>query len=153
MTLPWKRTNSNVTTRPNRFDSPIQQLFDDFLTDFSGSLDRNFGNFIPKLNVAETEKSYKVTAELPGLNEEDFEVTIDDTVLRIRGEKKEERSDSKFSHYEASYGSFERALQLPTDIDPDNVVADMKNGVLTLTIPKLENSPRSRKIQIGKSSH
>ncbi len=150
MTLPWKRTNSNLTTRLSRFDSPIQQLFDDFLTDLSIPVfDRSLVNFTPKINVIENEDSYKVTAELPGVSEDDIDVSLDDNILRIRGEKKEERSDTRFSRYESTYGSFERAIQLPSDVDIDNVQANCKNGILEITLGKSETSTRSRKIQIG----
>jgi HSP20 family protein len=106
-----------------------------------------------RMNVSETEKELRVTAELPGVNESDVDISLDDDVLTIRGEKKFEqaRGDDKENYHfvECSYGTFQRALRLPFSVNPDEVRADFQNGVLTVIVPKSAQQQRSRKIQIG----
>ncbi len=146
--------NGNSLISRNQLGN-MQSLFQDFFRDFNADpwseLRRSAtGEFVPRLNVSESEDAYKVTAELPGLDEKDFDVTLEDNVLRIKGEKKHE-SESKEEHYhryEASYGSFERALSLPDAIDADACEAKFKNGVLTLNIPKDKKASKVKKLQI-----
>lgn len=107
----------------------------------------------PALEMSETNKAYKITAELPGIDPDDVEVTFDDGVLRIAGEKKEEREENERGYRlsERSYGSFERAISLPTAANPDKIDAKFKNGVLTITIAKDgEEKQNVRKIKIGR---
>ncbi len=96
----------------------------------------------PQLDVSETDNEIHITAELPGVNEND--------ILVIRGEKKFERKDEKerFHFVERSYGTFQRALQLLFPVDPDRVQANFENGVLTVTLPKSAQAERLRRIQV-----
>jgi HSP20 family protein len=96
---------------------------------------------MPKVEVKENVKAYSVTVELPGLDEKDVKVQIDDDVLTISGEKKVERSDDKTHYSERSYGSFTRAFTLPADADRNGVSAKFAKGVLTLEIAKTANPP------------
>ena len=99
----------------------------------------------PAMDVAETEKGYELTAELPGMSEGDVEVVAADGVLTIRGEKKEEKEEKKKDYHlsERRYGSFERRLQIPAGVDADKIEAVFKNGVLTVTLP---NKPEAQKL-------
>ena len=109
------------------------------------------GNFVnASMNVSETEKEIRITAELPGVTEQDIDVSLDDDVLTIRGEKKFERTDDKenFHFVERSYGTFQRSLRLPFPVDPEQVQASFENGVLTVTVPKTGQQERSRRIQV-----
>jgi HSP20 family protein len=93
------------------------------------------GNFVnASMNVSETENEIRITAELPGVTEQDIDVSLDDDVLTIRGEKKFERTDDKEnSHFvERSYGTFQRSLRLPFPVDPERVQGSFENGVLTV---------------------
>ena len=92
----------------------------------------------PALDIAETEKAYKITAELPGMSESDVEVVASDGGITIKGEKKEEKEEKKKDYYlsERRYGSFERRLQIPEGVDADKIEATFKKGVLTVTLPK-----------------
>jgi len=105
-----------------------------------------------RMNVSETEKELRITAELPGVNEEDVDVTLEGDVLTIRGEKKfeQERGGEKENYHfvERAYGSFQRSVQLPYPVNPDEVRAEFRSGVLTLTLPKGEQQQR-RKIPVG----
>jgi len=110
-------------------------------------------NIVPNIEISETDKTIEVTAEMPGLERKDVEISIDDDTLTIRGEKKvEERPKNKnVQHSERSYGVFYRVLQLPPGIDPSAVQATMSNGVLKITIPKPAKS-EPKKIEIKEAA-
>ena len=109
-----------------------------------------------KIDVAESKDAIEVTAELPGVDEKDVDVTLADDVLTIRGEKKserEERDKEKNWHVvERSYGSFSRAIPLPFEADPTKVEAKFDNGVLRIHLPKPEDvTKKEQKIEIKKT--
>jgi HSP20 family protein len=132
----------------------IDQLFDDFFTaPLTGiGASRAMQEFNPVLELSETEGEYVMAAELPGLDEKDVEVSIDENVLTIRGEKKrEEKKEGKGYRYsERSYGSFMRSVQLPSGTDSEHVTADFNNGVLEIHVPKSEKA-HARTVPIGKT--
>ena len=98
-------------------------------------------NHIPKVEVKESTKCYTVTVELPGLDERDVKVQVEDDVVSISGEKKVEHTDDKTHYSERSYGSFTRAFTLPDDADRNGVSAKVAKGVLTLEIAKTASPP------------
>jgi len=102
------------------------------------------------MSVSETEHEIRVAAELPGVREEDIDVSLNDDILTLRGEKKFERQDEKenFHFVERSFGTFQRSIRLPFPIDPDQVRASFDNGVLTVTLPKSAQQERTRRIQV-----
>ncbi|MDR3423508.1 MAG: Hsp20/alpha crystallin family protein [Alphaproteobacteria bacterium] len=103
------------------------------------------------LDVREDEKAFHVTADLPGLSEKEVEVTFDDGLLTIRGEKKVERDEKKDTWHivERSSGSFARRLSLSAAVDADKIDAKFEKGVLSVTLPKLSQEQASaRKIEI-----
>ncbi|QRM35771.1 Hsp20/alpha crystallin family protein [Microvirga sp. VF16] len=102
------------------------------------------------MNVSETDSEIRITAELPGVTEQDIDVSLDDDVLTIRGEKRFERKDDKENYHfmERSYGSFQRSLRLPYAVESEQIRASFENGVLTVTVPKTERQERSRRIQV-----
>jgi HSP20 family protein len=103
----------------------------------------------PRLELSETDKAVTVSAELPGLSENDVQVEIASGVLSIRGEKKAERKDEAKFVSERYYGSFERQIALE-GVEEDKAKADFKNGVLTVTIPKSERpNPNVKRIAIN----
>jgi len=136
----------------------IDRLFDDFGRGLHGA---SLGDITPRIDVAETEpridvaetdQSIKVTVELPGLEEKDVQIDFTDDVLTIKGEKKSEKEEKDKNHriLERSYGSFLRAIQLPSGIDPAAIEANIANGVLTVKAPK--PAPRvTKKIEIKKA--
>lgn len=135
----------------------MNRLFDDVfrsasLPAASGSHGQgDVGTFVnTSMNVSETEKEIRITAELPGVTEQDIDISLDDDVLTIQGEKKFERTDDKenFHFVERSYGTFQRSLRLPYAINPEQVQASFENGVLTVTVPKIGRQERSRRIQV-----
>ena len=109
----------------------------------------------PKIDVAESKDAIEVTAELPGVDEKDVDITLADDVLTIRGEKKTEREeqdkDKNWHVVERSYGSFSRAIPLPFDPDPAKVEAKFDKGVLHIHLPKsAEMAKKQQKIEIKK---
>jgi HSP20 family protein len=110
-------------------------------------------NIIPNIEISETDKTIEVSAEMPGLERKDVEISIEDDTLTIRGEKKveEDKKDKNVQHSERSYGVFMRVLQLPPGIDPSSVKATMSNGVLKIAIPK-PAKPEPKKIEVKEPS-
>ena len=132
----------------------IDELFDDFMSAGSSptGLAQSLGDFRPSLELGETESEYKVTVELPGLRPEEVEITVDQGMLTVRGEKhREERKTEKNVEYsERAYGRFARKVQLPRSVAADKISANFANGVLTVTIPKGEEA-RPRRIPLEKA--
>jgi len=100
---------------------------------------------MPSVEVKENGKAYSVTVELPGLDEKDVKVTVEDDVLTISGEKKIEHTDEKTHFSERSYGSFARSFTLPSDADRNTIAAKFAKGVLTLEIAKTASAPAQGK--------
>lgn len=96
---------------------------------------------VPKVEVKENGKAYSVTVELPGLDEKNVKVQVEDDVLTISGEKNVEHTDDKTHYSERSYGSFTRAFTLPADADRNGITATFTKGVLTLQIAKSATPP------------
>ncbi len=138
----------------------VDRLFEDF---GGGFWDRPFRSFAgleqdlakrmaaPAVDVTETDKAYEITAELPGLDEKNVEVNLADGGLTIKGEKKEEKEETKKDYYvcERHYGSFERYFGLPDGVDADKIEATFKNGVLKVTLPKTAEAQKpAKKIEV-----
>jgi HSP20 family protein len=134
---------------------PVQRfsdLFDQYARDFFGPLIREPAlepNFNPRIEVRETIKRFEVSAELPGMDQKDIEVSLDGNNLILTGERKNEwkKEEGGRYHSEFSYGSFYRSIPLGTDVDADKVDAHFKNGILKVSVPKSETSA-SKKIEI-----
>lgn len=145
--IPWNR-GRDISVRRGEEQHPfvtlhreMNKLFEDAFRGFDlapfGMADRLFdrGMAWPNIEVSETEKQVKVTAELPGLEEKDVEIQLANGVLTIKGEKSTETEDKERLFSERSYGRFERRIPVD-DIDEDKVSAAFKNGLLTVTLPK-----------------
>ena len=105
----------------------------------------------PPVDIAESEKAYELTAELPGMDEKNLEVKVANGNLIIKGEKQEEKEEKKKDYYvrERNFGFFERRFELPESVDADKIEANFKKGVLTLTLPKkLEAQKPAKKIEV-----
>jgi len=163
--IPWIRQESRlpVTVSTDRdrgneshpllsLHREVNRLFDDV---FRGLATPAFGSFQsglswPHVELRETENEIGVTAELPGLDEKDIEITIEEGALTLSGEKRSEHDDKDRHYSERSYGRFERRIGLPQGIDRDKVSATFKNGVLTVNLPKTEAANENiRRIPIG----
>lgn len=113
----------------------IDRLFADFTR---GWPSLGVPDLTPRMDVTERDSEIELTAELPGLEEKDVEITMVDNVLSIRGEKRAEKEEKDENRriVERSYGAFSRSVELPAGIKADDIRATMKNGVLTVTLPK-----------------
>ncbi len=135
---------------------PVTNIFDDM----EAWMDQIFGRhpmvttdtdrtWTPAFAIQETEKEYIVSADLPGMEKKDVEITIEDNVLTISGERKNMFEDKEHHYSEIRYGKFYRSFQLPENVKEDSINAKFKNGVLTLNIPKVEPvKPEVKKIAI-----
>ena len=111
------------------------------------------GTWAPVIDIYETDDSMIVEAELPGLDPKDIDVSIEDGVLRLKGERKLEKEvkEENYHRVERAYGVFQRALQLPVEVDAGKVKANFDNGVLKVTVPKAEpKKPRSITVEVEK---
>ena len=163
--VPWTRTEDRDRNLPAARDaaaSPLftlhremNRLFEDVFRGFDTPELWGGRGAWPHLEVQDSDNEYRVTAELPGLEEKDVEVLFEDGVLVLRGEKRAETEDRSRAFSERVYGRFERRLALG-DIDQERIQAKFHNGVLTVTAPKSEQSQsRVKRIAInsGVTSH
>lgn len=106
------------------------------------------GHGIPAVDIAEKEQSYEISAELPGMDENNIEIKLSDSSLIIRGEKKDEREENRKGYHlsERRYGSFERVFNLPKGVDADRIEAHFSKGVLTVSLPKKAEAMKAEKI-------
>lgn len=135
----------------NRFNRFVERILNE---PFSGAtmVPESIG-WVPAMDIVETSKEVTLTAELPGIEQKDVDVSVEDGVLTIRGEKSEERKEEgdekKVYLYERTYGSFLRSFTLPSTVDGSKITADFVNGVLKVHMPKgVEPKPKGRKIEL-----
>ncbi len=166
---PEAEESATVLTRPEWWANPlaelrqdIDQLFDFLSWDFPFRLgwperrsaarrDGAMLTAMPRFDVAEADGAYMITAEVPGLDEDDLDITLADGVLTIRGEVKDEHEEEKKDYFlrERRYGSFSRSLRVPDTVDLDHIKAELKKGILKITLPKTaEARKRERKIRV-----
>lgn len=147
--MPWRKKETDLTDHQQTEDrlldlrGQLSRMFEDFyntsfgispfLEDFGST-----GDFSPRINVEESEEEITVAAELPGLKPEDVEISIENKMLTISGEKREEKEDTGKRHYrvERSFGSFTRRVSLPTEVEEDQVEASLQDGLLKIALPK-----------------
>ena len=130
--------------------SDINRLFDAFMTPFERTEMKNAVS--PKLDIAELKDKYEIKAELPGIDEKDINLSVEDGLLTISGEKKAETEEKDKGYYlkECSYGTFSRSVRLPDNIADDKISAQFKKGVLVIDMPKTQQSQsKVRKIAIS----
>jgi len=133
----------------------LQQEMNNVLNHFSNNFLSPFKedawSTFPKVNVKESKRDIEITAELPGLDKKDIEISISDNVLTLRGEKRleNETKDENYYRMERSYGSFNRTVSLPSEVFADKTDANFKNGVLTIKVlKKPESEQKTKKIEI-----
>jgi HSP20 family protein len=109
------------------------------------------GDWAPRVDIAETDKAFVIKVEIPEVNKEDVKVTVDNGVLTIRGERKQEKEEKgkRFHRVERHYGSFTRSFTLPDNVDETNVKASFKDGMLNLQIQKTEEvKPKAIEVKV-----
>ena len=150
--IPWRRSDQRWPAERegdpfSYLRQQVNRVFDDFWGAPSLARGETWSGFAPQVDVTETDKDVKVCAEIPGVEAKDIDVSVEDGTLRIRGEKKYEREENEKGQYrmERCYGSFERAIPLPVEVDEAKAKAEFKNGVLRLTLPKRPGAQSRRK--------
>ena len=135
----------------------LRMLQDEVNRLFSSNLSRSFGDegiargaWAPTVDIYENKDQIVLEAELPGMNREDFELTVENNVLTLRGDRRFEKRDESDNYHrvERSYGSFSRSFTLPQTVSPENVTAEYKNGVLRVVLQKRE-ALKARRIEIA----
>lgn len=143
-----------VRWRPRRnlpaVQDELDKAFDRLLRNWMAPASLSEFDWNPSVDVSETDDSIIVTAEVPGVDPENIDVSVDENQLVISGEKKqeEEEKEKNFYRMERSYGSFKRIFTLPRSADVDKVSASQKDGVLTVTIPKTEVA-KGKKVKVN----
>jgi HSP20 family protein len=126
----------------------VNRLFDDSFRDMASGSGRN-RMLNPSIDLCSTDEGVEITAELPGVSEDDIDLRLDGDMLTISGEKRDERKDEKNRLVERSYGSFSRSIQLPFTPDSNKIEADCEKGVLRVKLPRSAEQDRSKRIAIG----
>lgn len=131
----------------------MQREIDRIFDRFSGGIsdDNDVSTWLPVVDVVENKDDYIVKVELPGVNKDDVKITVNNGVLTIRGEKKQEQEskDKNYHRIERSYGVFQRSFTLPSSVKSDKIDASHNDGVLTITLPKAEESkPKEIEVKV-----
>ena len=148
-TVPVSTDRTFVRREANPF-SFLQQEIDRLFEGFSRSFPAfaTTGASLPSMDVSETDNAIEIVAELPGLEKKDVELNLADNVLIIRGEKKNEREEKNKDYHlvERSFGSFSRSVELPQGVNPEDISAEIANGVLKVTVkkPRTQTEPADR---------
>ena len=141
----WQSFRGEMDRLFDRFGFPsLRRVFDIEPSWRSAS---SFGFSAPAIDMSEDEKAYKISAELPGIDAKDIDVSVSGETLVLRGEKRQEKEEKNKNYHfsERSYGSFQRSFQLPSSVDRDKVAADFSKGVLTITLPKTADAQKPLK--------
>jgi HSP20 family protein len=159
--IPWNQERQTENRLRADQDNPVSALqrdlnrvFEEFWSRFDapvGGQGVGMSGFGPSTDLEETESAVDVKVDLPGMSENDVDVSLTDDMLTIRGEKQDERAGNDRSAHvaERRYGAFCRAIPLPPDVDTDNATATLKNGQLTVSLPKTEQAAaRAKRIDV-----
>ncbi|TET32641.1 MAG: Hsp20/alpha crystallin family protein [Planctomycetota bacterium] len=147
----WLIRRKDGSRLPSLFSDDFGKLFEDFWGDFRLAPAKT-GEWMPAIDISETDSEFTVKVEVPGIDPEDVDVSLAGDVLKISGEKKEEHEEEEKNYHriERSYGSFMRIIKLPPSADSSKVDAASKDGIVTLTIAKREEE-KEKKIEIKES--
>jgi HSP20 family protein len=148
---------TNITRTPSRslrtLQKEIDQVFNRLFPASEGDSDRSEGSarmWAPRTDMVETADNYEIRLDLPGLSKDDLKINMQERQLTVSGERRHEarNEDDEFVRVERAFGHFHRSFTLPQSIQEDNIEASYENGVLTVTVPKAEESkPRQIAIQ------
>ncbi|HAT8592142.1 TPA: Hsp20/alpha crystallin family protein [Legionella pneumophila] len=162
--VPISTTGQNYVSPLSQLHQEIDRIFDNVLRsvgisnlDIDKTLPHSTQNLLlkPCVDIAATDKEYTITVEVPGVEEDHIKLELTNDTLIIKGEKKHEseKKDKNIYRVERAYGAFQRVLSLPEDANQEDIKAQIKNGVLTITMPRKEVSkPKGKLIDIKKAS-
>jgi HSP20 family protein len=153
--IPWRSAGYAPVAHRTFWPADFDRLFDEAFRGFGLALPaQEAPAFSPRVDVSESDEAYTVRADLPGLEEKDIQVSLEEGVLSIQGKLESEKDEKKegVRYVERAKGSFYRKIALPAEVDTDKVAASYKQGVLTVTLPKRpEAKPEVRTIPIKTS--
>lgn len=137
--IKFRPTSTRELLRDSMIPSNMMNVFDNFFNEAAGKFERNVF-FTPRTDVTENAKSFDVHVSLPGLKKEDIKIDVEGDMLTISGERKlkNETNDEKFHMVESFYGKFSRSFTLPENVDKQHIDAELTDGILKLTIPKMD---------------
>ena len=142
--MAWELMNTHPFEDIEKVRSEMDRLVDTFL--FGVPQRGDFweeAEWLPAVDVAETKNEIVVNVEIPGMDPKEFDISLSEGTLTIRGEKKQDRVEEENYHLtERRYGTFSRSIPLPQEVESDKISASYKNGVLTVTLPKSEGTKR-----------
>lgn len=145
------RRRGDIFSELTRMQQEMNRYFDEFFGERQTEMME--GSWLPAVDVSETDTELKVRAELPGLTQDDIELNLQDNVLTLKGEKKQEEKIEKENYHriERSYGSFCRSFTLPAGVKSEDIMATFKEGILEISLPKVEEA-KPKKIAITPGS-
>jgi HSP20 family protein len=150
--IPWNRDREPIAERELEFPLKrlhwgINSLFDDFIENFDLPVPSEGDVLTPRIDVSETDKEVTVSAEMPGLDENDIDISLEQNSLVISGQKQTEKKseEKRYSQVERTYSSFFRRIPLPHEVDAKKVKATYKKGILTVKLPISAHTPRKNK--------
>jgi len=143
--MAWELMNTNPFKDIEKVRSEMDRLLDTFL--FGVPQKRDFleeAEWLPAVDVAETKNGVVVNVEAPGMDPKEFDISVREGTLTIRGEKKQEKVEGKENYHlvERRYGTFTRSIPLPQEVESDKISASYKNGVLTVVLPKSKEAKK-----------
>jgi len=146
---------TNVVKKENTFPTfrnLIESFFESEFPTFGTTFSRFIGSTIPSANIKETEENFQIELGIPGIKKEDIKIDLEDGILTISSEQKEEKTEEKdyYTRREFNYSSFSRSFQLPDIVDTDKITASYKDGILNIVIPKKDSyiKKAQRRIEI-----
>ncbi len=151
----WKPEREVSSWSPYRdllnMQREIGRVFDNLFSDYD-SESSFVAQWVPRVDVVENKDAFMIKAELPGIDKSNVKITLHDNILTIRGDKKQENEEKGINVHriERSFGTFERAFSLPTTVKSDKIDASFKDGVLTITLPKVEEAkPKEIEVKVS----
>ena len=129
-----------VKWNPNQYLASLPNFLENWFDNFSSNAQLSDHLWSPSVDIVESKESYELAVEIPGLNKNDIHISLEDSVLRLSGERKQEsKSENKnYHHIEITFGRFERSFRLPKNVKTDQINAKYKDGILKVEIPKAE---------------
>ncbi|GAB6166293.1 Hsp20/alpha crystallin family protein [Thermostilla marina] len=147
--VPW------TATAPDRVFDTLRREMNELMEQFFGAETNGRHGapwYAPRVNLAETDKEFELTVDLPGMDPEDFQVELKEGQLWISGERKEEKEEKGKTYHrvERQYGKFQRVIPLPAAVNADKIEAEYRNGVLRITVPK-DEAAQPKRISVKKA--
>ena len=134
--IKYRRPNTDV------FSTGFHDIMDELFSNVQTTRD----SFVPSIDISETDTSFEILAQVPGISKDDIHINLENSRLTISGERKFEKEENgkKFHRVETQYGSFSRSFQLPDSIDQESIKATYENGILAITISKKEEEAKKQ---------